>query len=335
MYGDIALIGVFNSFLLIFQLVFAGILVMVLDELLSKGYGLGSGVSLFIATNISENIIWKAFSPFTVTSDRGVEYEGAIIATIHFLITQKNKVAALHKAFYRQNIPNLSNFIATIVVFFVVIYFQGFRMEIKIAHKKYPGGYHTQPIKLFYCSNTPIILQSALVSNLYFISQILYKKYKQFLIIRLLGTWQDVEGGHSIPVGGLAYYISPPRDLIDLVRDPLHALFYFAFVLISCALFARTWIELSGKGSRDIAKQLRENDYFLEGIRENETNILERLNRNVGVASGLGGMCIGILTIFADLVGAIGSGTGILLAVTIIYEYFEDMKKEDGKKRLA
>ena len=177
-YGDIVNIGVFNSFLLVFQLVFAGILVMILDELLSKGYGIGSGVSLFIATNISENIVWKAFSPFTVTSDTGVEYEGAIIATIHMLITKKNKVTALHRAFYRSNIPNLSNFVATIIVFLVVIYFQGFRKEIKIASKKVSGGYYTQPIKLFYCSNTPIILQSALVSNLYFISQMLYKKYK-------------------------------------------------------------------------------------------------------------------------------------------------------------
>ena len=46
-------------------------------------------------------------------------------------------------------------------------------------------------------------------------------------------------------------------------------------------------------------------------------------------------MCIGILTIFADLMGAIGSGTGILLAVTIIYEYFEDFKKDETQKRLA
>jgi preprotein translocase subunit SecY len=45
------------------QLFFAGILVICLDELLQKGYGLGSGISLFIATNICESIIWKAFSP--------------------------------------------------------------------------------------------------------------------------------------------------------------------------------------------------------------------------------------------------------------------------------
>lgn len=124
MYGEVNVLGITNCMLLIFQLVTAGILVMLLDELLSKGYGLGSGISLFIATNISENIIWKSFSPFTVTSDKGVEYEGALIALIHFMITKKNKVEAIHRAFYRANVPNLSNLVATIIIFLVVIYFQ-------------------------------------------------------------------------------------------------------------------------------------------------------------------------------------------------------------------
>lgn len=132
MYGEIEQIGVTNCFLLIFQLVIAGILVMILDEVLSVGYGLGSGISLFIATNIAENIVWKAFSPFTVTSDRGVEYEGAIIAAIHFLITKKNKVEAMQRAFYRANIPNLSNLFATLVVFFIVIYFQVINIKFKM-----------------------------------------------------------------------------------------------------------------------------------------------------------------------------------------------------------
>lgn len=124
MYGEVEQIGVTNCFLLIFQLVFAGLLVLILDEVLSVGYGIGSGISLFIATNIAENIVWKAFSPFTVTSERGVEYEGAFIAAVHFLITKKNKVEAMHRAFYRANIPNLSNLIATLIVFFIVVYFQ-------------------------------------------------------------------------------------------------------------------------------------------------------------------------------------------------------------------
>lgn len=335
MYGDVNLIGFTNCMLLIFQLVAAGILVTLLDELLSKGYGLCSGISMFIATNISENIIWKSFSPFTVTSDRGVEYEGAIIATIHFLITKKNKVEAIHRAFYRANVPNLSNLVATIIVFVIVIYFQGFKKEIKIASKRMPGYYHTQSIKLFYCSNTPIILESALVSNLYFISQILYKRYKNFFLIRLLGQWQDGEGGQSIPIGGLAYYISPPRDLIDFIRDPIHSILYVLFILISCGLFAKTWVELSGKSPRDLARNLRDNQFYLEGIREGEENVYEQFNRIIPTAAALGGMSIGILTIFADFMGAIGSGTGILLAVTIIYECFEDYQKDENKKKLT
>ena len=39
------------------------------------------------------------------------------------------------------------------------------------------------------------------------------------------------------------------------------------------------------------------------------------------------GMCIGLLTVMADFMGAIGSGTGILLAVTIIYQYYEMFEK--------
>ncbi len=52
MYGSVGQLGVGNAILIIVQLCFAGIIVICLDELLQKGYGLGSGISLFIATNI-------------------------------------------------------------------------------------------------------------------------------------------------------------------------------------------------------------------------------------------------------------------------------------------
>jgi hypothetical protein len=66
--------------------------VICLDEMLQHGYGLGSGISLFIATNICESIIWKAFSPYTIAGPRGVEFEGAIIALFHLLLTRNDKV---------------------------------------------------------------------------------------------------------------------------------------------------------------------------------------------------------------------------------------------------
>jgi len=101
MYGDVRDIGGGKAVLIIIQLFFAGLVVLVLDELLQKGYGLGSGISLFIATNICENIVWKAFSPRTINTGKGTEFEGAIIALFHLLITRSDKVRALREAFYR------------------------------------------------------------------------------------------------------------------------------------------------------------------------------------------------------------------------------------------
>lgn len=328
MYGDISNLGAVNAYLIIIQLIIAGVIVLLLDEILQKGYGVGSGISLFIAVNICESILWKAFSPFTISTESGaMEYEGAIIAAVHLLLTKPNKISALNKAFYRTSSANLFNLITTIVVFFVVIYFQGFKFDISISNKKDPSTYQTYPIRLFYSSNLPIILQTALVSNLYFFSQMLYKRYKGNFLIKLLGQWQDVEsGGHSVPVGGLAYYISPPRDILEIARDPFHTIFYISFVLISCALFSKTWIEVSGSGVSDVAKNLKDQGYFIKGMRDG--NMEERLKRYIPTAATFGGMCIGALTIFADFVGAIGSGTGILLAVTIIYSYYEEWIKE-------
>lgn len=92
--------------------------------MLQKGYGLGSGISLFIATNICENIIWKAFSPYTISGPQGPQFEGAVIALFQLLVQRGNKVRALKEAFYRNNLPNCTNLLATVAIFLVVIYFQ-------------------------------------------------------------------------------------------------------------------------------------------------------------------------------------------------------------------
>merc|ERR1711976_655218 len=327
MYGDVKELGAGNSILIISQLFFAGIIVLLLDELMQKGYGMGSGISLFIATNICESIIWKAFSPTTMNTGKGTEFEGAIVAALHFLATRSDKLLAFREAFYRQSAPNLTNLFATMLVFFIVIYFQGFRVDLPVKYQKIRGQQGNYSVKLFYTSNIPIILQTALVSNLYFFSQLLYRRFKSNMLVNLLGQWQDMDyGGQSIPVGGLAYYISPPNNFTDIWEDPFHALFYIVFVLTSCALFSKTWIEVSGSSSRDVAKQLRDQQMIFKGHREQ--SLLHVLDMYIPTAAAFGGMCIGMLTIVADFLGAIGSGTGILLSATIIYQYFEMMYKE-------
>ena len=164
-------------------------------------------------------------------------------------------------------------------------------MDLPIKSARYRGQYNTYPIKLFYTSNIPIILQSALVSNLYVISQMLSTRFSGNFLVNLLGTWsvsilwmsvkhlcqagyghigdmrqslshlqklcvQDTSTGgpaRAYPVGGLCYYLSPPESFGSVLDDPVHAVIYIVFMLGSCAFFSKTWIEVSGSSAKDVS----------------------------------------------------------------------------------
>lgn len=96
---------------------------ILLDEVMNNGYGLGSGINLFISVNMCETILWSTFSPMTMRTESGQEYEGAIIALFHGLITKTDRLGAIQQAFYRNSLPNINSLLATILVFLIVIYF--------------------------------------------------------------------------------------------------------------------------------------------------------------------------------------------------------------------
>ncbi len=130
LYGEFATLGYANAILLVVQLLVAGVIVILLDELLQKGYGLGSGISLFITTNICESIIWKALSPNTVNQGRGTEFEGALIALVHLLINRTDKVRSLavfsnwvHMFIYYFFYWFLFYFLFLLFFFIIVIFF--------------------------------------------------------------------------------------------------------------------------------------------------------------------------------------------------------------------
>ncbi|KAL9021033.1 MAG: hypothetical protein Q9185_001701 [Variospora sp. 1 TL-2023] len=327
LYGQPSDLGAGVCVLLIVQLVVAGLIVILLDELLQKGYGLGSGISLFIATNICESIIWKAFSPTTINTGRGPEFEGAVIALFHLLLTWPDKQRALREAFYRQNLPNIMNLLATLVVFAAVIYLQGFRVEIPVKSSRQRGMRGSYPVRLFYTSNMPIMLQSALSSNIFLVSQMLYSRFSENLLVKLLGVWEPRDGSAQLyAASGIAYYMSPPLNFSEAIMDPVHTAIYIVFMLVACAVFSKTWIEVSGSAPRDVAKQLKEQGLVMAGHREQ--SMYKELKRVIPTAAAFGGACIGGLSVASDMLGALGSGTSILLAVTIIYGYFEIAAKE-------
>lgn len=144
----------------------------------------------------------------------------------------------------------------------------------------------------------------------------------------LLGQWQDGQ----TPIGGLAYYITPPHCVSDLFTAPQHFIVYTAFVLISCSLFSKMWIEVSGSAPRDVCRQLTEQEMTIEGGLREDT-MKRYLSRYINTAATFGGFCLGALCLVADCTGAIGTGTGIVLAVTIIFQIFEQIAKEKERDR--
>jgi len=171
------------------------------------------------------------------------------------------------------------------------------------------------PVRLFYTSNMPIMLQSALSSNVFLVSQMLYNKLPDNLLVKMFGVWEAREGSSQVlPASGLVYYMSPPLSLKDAVLDPLHTAIFMAYMVIACAAFSKTWIEVSGSSPRDVAKQLKEQGLVMAGHRDE--SMYRELKRVIPTAAAFGGACIGALSIVSDLMGALGSGTGILMAVT-------------------
>eukprot|EP01059_Diplonema_ambulator_P018765 TRINITY_DN3136_c4_g1_i1.p1 TRINITY_DN3136_c4_g1~~TRINITY_DN3136_c4_g1_i1.p1 ORF type:complete len:472 (+),score=153.58 TRINITY_DN3136_c4_g1_i1:104-1519(+) len=327
-YGDVRDIGSFKCFLIVAQLVAAGIICLLLDEMLQRGYGFGNGISLFVSTNICEMIFWASFSPFTVPTPRGQEFEGAIVSMFHQLVQSNNKVKALKDVFYRPHLPNVMSLLATVLVFVIVVFTQGFAVTVGLQHagsrKMVP-----QRIKLFYTSNMPIVLQTGLVSNLYFISSMLYKKFNDNPIVSLLGTWGTPDGtnGPIVPLSGLAYFVSPPRGFAGAAEDPLRAVFYVVFMVTSCAFFSKVWCSVSNQTAKDLANEWHRHGLILPG-RQSKDSLQHLVDRHVPTAAALGGICIALLSILADLLGAVGSGTGILLAVTFVYSYYEQLEQE-------
>jgi len=162
----------------------------------------------------------------------------------------------------------------------------------------------------------PIMLQSALSSNVFLVSQMLWGRWGDNRLVSLFGTWAPRSDGSSQlqATGGLVYYMSPPASAGEALVDPLHTLVYVAYMLTACAIFSKTWIEVSGSSPRDIAKQLKEQGLVMAGAPRAEH--VPGAEAGDSVAAAFGGACIGALSVASDLLGALGSGTGTLLAVT-------------------
>jgi len=326
------------QFLIITQLVFAGIVIILLDEMLQKNWGFGSGISLFIAAGVCQSIVWDSIGPISPVADR--KYLGAILAFTQSILAPgftASSFSSWQAALVRSgNLPDMLGFLTTIIVLIIVVYLNGLRVEVPVSYARYRGYRGQFPIKLFYVSNIPVIFAAALFGNIYFIGQLVFNRYNStcsnFWLSLVPGCYQtDQTSGQSIPTKGLAYYTFAPRQLGGLsgvLSDPARAGVYVIVFVLTCVFFAVTWVEVGGMDSKTVAKQLIDSGMQVEGFRRSGAPIRQILDRYIPTVTVLGGIIIGLIAAGADFLGAFGTGTGILLTIGIIEQYYEILVKE-------
>jgi preprotein translocase subunit SecY len=291
------------AWILILQITIGGILIIFLDEVVSK-WGFGSGVGLFIAAGVAQTIIVGTFNFLSSPTSPGVP-SGAIPHFLYTLTTSQPDFSLL--------IPVL----AVIVVFLVVVYAESMRVEIPLSYGGVKGARGKYPLKFIYASNMPVILTSALLLNVQLFATLFQK-----LGFPIFGT---ISNGQA--VSGLALWLTIPT-LSTIFTNPLQVLFYAIVFIGSCVLFAWLWVELSGIGPKQVSKQLYDMGMQIPGFRSSRGQFERILKKYIPAITIMGGAFVGLLAFGADLTGALGGGTGVLLTVGIVYRLYEELAQE-------
>jgi len=310
------------------QLVAAGVIVLLLDELVQKGWGFGSGISLFIMAGVAQQIFWQSFSPAT----------GLFVGGLTFVLAGNDPTALTRWIFGGGAYPSLLGFIVTIAAFLIIIYTEGVRVELPLSYAGYKGFRSRYPIKLLYVSNLPVIFASALFANVYLFSQIFWNMNGQpspgrNFWLDLLGqyVWKTPAGGGNNvlePVGGLVFYVTSPHNLGAVMERPDRALGYLGILVVFCIIFSLTWLEVGGLGPSTVAKQLVDAGMQIPGYRRSGKAVESILKRYIPTVTVLGGIVVALIAGVSDFFGVFGSGMGILLSVGIVYQYYEILMQE-------
>ncbi|HYR04586.1 MAG TPA: preprotein translocase subunit SecY, partial [Nitrososphaerales archaeon] len=171
--GALGTLQTTQAIVIFFQLFGASVMILLLDEMIQKGWGIGSGISLFILAGVAQTLWWDTFSPYPVAPTQGAAQQiyGFIPALINALVSG----AGVSSIFIRSSqFPSAFTFVMTIAVILFITYIEGIRVEVPITSVKYRGFQGVYPIKLLYVSNIPVILVSALTANISFFTRLIH-----------------------------------------------------------------------------------------------------------------------------------------------------------------
>ena len=331
--------------IVILQLILGGLAIFYMDGLTSK-WGFGSGVSLFIGAGVSWRLMTSAF--------QFVNQQGENCLVNFANVACSGKVFVLIQAIMnRFTIEFMSAFAAilvTILIFVLVVWAQSMKVEIPLSFGRIRGYGIKYPLQFFYTSVIPVILTAALVANLQLFAGMFENAAAPCLssgvectgmakfasYFSFLGSF--VEG---VPVGGLAFWIGSTNLLDLIIRGgflPIYLLqgfFHIAFFVFFSTLFAVFWVKTSGMDAKSQAHKVAASGLHITGFRQDERVLESIFERYIMPLTVMGGIAIGLLASVTDLLGALVSGTAILLVIMIMYQFFQNIAKHQAEMNPA
>ncbi len=298
--------------MLIFQLILGGIVIMFMDEVVSK-WGFGSGISLFIAAGVSQQLFIRAFN--FLPSPTNPDIAAGVIPALFQSLTGGDITTATLM---------LAAILSTVLVFAVAVYAQSMKVEIPLSFGRVRGQGIRWPLNFFYTSNIPVILVAALLANVQLFAR-LFENWG----LPLLGTYS----GNS-PASGVVYWLSPPDLIGNIIRGTFtgvqigQALVYTLVLVAGAIVFSIFWMQTANMDAKSQARQILASGLQIPGFRRDERVLEMVLNRYIWPLTIVGGAAIGLLAAMADLTGALVNGTSIVLAVSIIYKLYEEIGKQ-------
>ncbi len=351
--------------IIILQLFFGSYLVFLLDEVVSK-YGIGSGISLFIAADVSEQLFIGAFNWMALQNTLAYSLTNppaGAFPKLFYIIAHSSSSYLLSNGIVQILFAPPNPMIAvlgTLLIFFLVAYFQSSKIELPISHERVRGARGRYPLQLLYASNIPVILATALLANvsmwtLLFWSSPVLSKVPLLGHNPLLGSYPTTAAATALgisattPTGGLAYYLFSPNGLSEWlfpilqpaayqtvllghtsIEEAIHIIAFVGFMVGFSVIFAIFWIETTNMGASAVAKQIQSSGMQIPGFRR-DPRVMERvLKKYIPAITIFSGAVVGLLAASANLIGTVGetSGTGLLLAVGIIIQFYEAMGRE-------
>ena len=350
------------NFVIVAQLFAGSYLVFLLDELVSK-WGIGSGMSLFIAAGVSQSTFVGTLSPLPVTSGLGYSMSNPPSGTlpmIFYMFREATNYEMISSNGFETilltHVNPLAALFSSVVVFLVVAYAESSKLELPLTHGKVRGHRGKYPIRLVYASNIPVILMAALLANINMFTLLFWShptlSQTPFLgregygsLSEYIGTYDQ---GQTTASGGFAWYASMVNGVNDwllpllnqqgdiyghsLTQIMVHVVFYVVLMTVGSMVFAKFWIDTTNMGTKDVAKQIERTGMQIPGFRKNP-KVLEKILENyIPPVTYFSGAFVGLLAAGADLLGTVGNatGTGLLLAVGIILRTYEQIQKEQA-----